>query len=89
MRQNEWTGVTIGTALAVLPIVFVALRFISRMIKRVSFGLDDYLILPALVCQASIRLNVTRADALQLFALATCITVFIGMIQVPCLLARP
>ena len=39
-----------ATVLPALGIICVALRFWSRFHKRSGFGLDDALILPALVC---------------------------------------
>ena len=36
--------------LALLGIVFVLLRFYARVLQKTSFGIDDWLMLPALVC---------------------------------------
>lgn len=42
--------VDVSIALSVLQIVFVAARFYTRFVQRMRCGLDDYVILFALVC---------------------------------------
>ena len=49
---EEYSGDTLrNTAIAfiVLEITFVILRYISRALGKVSRGIDDYLMIPALV----------------------------------------
>ena len=38
-----------GIVLPILGIVFVGLRFYTRMLQKASFGIDDWLTVPALV----------------------------------------
>ena len=45
---NALLGAAIG--IAVVQILFVAARFFTRFIQRMKIGVDDYLILFALVC---------------------------------------
>lgn len=46
------TIIAVGTALPALAAVAVALRFYVRILKKITLGCDDYLILFALVLQA-------------------------------------
>lgn len=46
--------VGVSIALSVLQIVFVAARFYTRFVQRVRCGVDDYVILFALVCMLPI-----------------------------------
>lgn len=45
---NALVGVAV--ALSVVQILFVAARFYTRYLQRVKFGVDDYIVLIALVC---------------------------------------
>ena len=41
---------TLAICFIVIEAVLVALRFLARHITKTSWGLDDFLILPALLC---------------------------------------
>ena len=38
-----------GVAFAILPTIFVALRFYARLISRTGYGVDDWILVPALI----------------------------------------
>lgn len=44
-----WEEIKIGIALSVISTVAVALRFVSRLVKRVELGLEDWMALASLV----------------------------------------
>lgn len=62
MEQSSGMIIALVIVFTILELVFVALRVTARLIKKVSLGIDDYLILVA---------GVSRLNA-QLHARPTC-----------------
>lgn len=46
-----------GSAIAfsILPCIAVACRFRARRLNRIALGIDDWLMVPALVCSLGVR----------------------------------
>ena len=40
----------LATSMTVLPLIAIALRFYARQLKKTGLSWDDYMILPAMVC---------------------------------------
>ena len=63
MAYSSGQAVAIACVFSVLPIVVVTMRFMSRRLSSAKCGIDDWLILPALVCVRHFRsCEVVHAD---------------------------
>ena len=60
-KEPYGANILVGAAIsiAVIQILFVAARFYTRFMQKVKVGIDDYLILLALVC------HIKRVDVVE------------------------
>jgi hypothetical protein len=71
--QQPYSGdalIGVAAAIAAVQILFVAARFYTRFMLRTKVGLDDYLVLLALVCMQTIRL-IRESILTRLFQIAS------------------
>ena len=68
----------VAVVFAILPMVAVGLRFYARSISNANLGIDDWLMIPALVGQLNGR-HRTCLTISQILCIALAITQIIGM----------
>ena len=61
LAENQGSGIVAANlVVAILATISVGLRFLSRRVQKTVFGIDDWLILAALVCTHLLTLHLNK-----------------------------